>query len=75
MLPDPPVLAMHGSGETDADGVRLLPSGGTAGYVTEDGALTVSDDDGLFEIRAHLIGQDGAGPRDSGLRRRRRAGV
>ncbi len=62
VLPDPPVLAMRGGGETDADGVRLLPSGGTAGYVTEDGALTVSDDDGLFEIRAHMIGQDGADP-------------
>ena len=62
VLPDPPVLAMRGSGETPADSDQLLPSDGTAGALTADGQLTVGDDDGLFELRAHLIGQDGADP-------------
>ena len=62
VLPDPPVLAMRGSGETLADSDQLLPSDGTAGALTADGQLTVGDDDGLFELRAHLIGQDGADP-------------
>ena len=60
VLPEPPVLAMRGDGETDGD--RLIPSDGTPGALTPNGGLAVSDDDGLFEIRAHLIGQDGADP-------------
>ena len=62
VLPEPPVLAMRGSGETRADSDHLLPSDGTPGAITADGQLMVSDDDGLFELRAHLIGQDGANP-------------
>ena len=60
VLPDPPVLAMRGGGQTDGD--RLIPSDGTPGALTPNGGLAVSDDDGLFELRAHLIGQDGANP-------------
>ena len=60
VLPEPPVLAMRGAGEMDGD--RLIPSDGTPGALTPNGGLAVSDDDGLFELRAHLIGQDGADP-------------
>ena len=62
VLPDLPVLSMRGTGELHADGIHLVHSGGTEGYITAHDRLLVNDDDGRFEIRAHLIGGDGADP-------------
>lgn len=62
VLPDLPVLSMRGTGELHADGIHLVHSGGTEGYITAHDRLLVNDDDGRFEIRAHLIGEDGADP-------------
>lgn len=62
VLPDLPVLSMRGTGELHADGIHLVHSGGTEGYITAHDRLLVNDDDGRFEIRAHLIGEDGTDP-------------
>ena len=53
-------VAIRGDGTPSDDGVHLVTSGGTDGYVLEGGELRVEDEDGSFEVRAYVIGDDGA---------------
>lgn len=63
VLPELPVLAIRGTGELHPDGVHLVHSEGTEDYISADEKLLVNDDDGRFEVRVHLIGEDGADPK------------
>ena len=51
-------IAIRGDGTRAEDGVHLVTTGGTDGYRLEGGELEVEDDDGSFEVRAYVIGDD-----------------
>ena len=53
-------VAIRGDGTVSGDGVHLVTSGGTEGYVLDGGELRVEDEDGSFEVRAYVVGADGA---------------
>ena len=51
-------IAIRGDGTRAEDGRHLATTGGTAGYRLEGGELSVDDEDGSFEVRAYVIGDD-----------------
>ena len=51
-------IAIRGDGSLAEDGKHLVTTGGTADYRLEGGELRVEDDDGSFEVRAYVIGDD-----------------
>lgn len=54
------VLAIRGDGTVHDDGVHLVVTDQEGDIHLDHGELIVKDDDGSFEVRAYVIGSDGA---------------